>query len=98
MGNHAMGLCEGQAGDKRGDGGSGLDKLLQEAVAQPKYVLTEDGGAILALALHCKYMPCTVCTGKYMPLQNFTQPKVLTGIESEVHFQICVDRLIKLLC
>ena len=30
-----------------------LDSLLQAAVKEPRYIRTEDGGSILALALHC---------------------------------------------
>ena len=43
---------KGAAGSKQ-SGEQGLDQLLQLAVREPRHVQSKDGGALLALCVHC---------------------------------------------
>ena len=45
---------KGAAGLKQ-SGEQGLEQLLQLAVRQPRHVNSEDGGALLALCVHCAH-------------------------------------------
>lgn len=42
------------AGSNQG-GDRSLEELLPLAVREPKHVATKDGGALLALCVHCKH-------------------------------------------
>ena len=43
-----------------------MEKHLQSAVREPRFVQTDDGGSILALALHCEtpFSQLTLCTSR----------------------------------
>ena len=45
---------KGPAGSKQ-SGEQGLDQLLQAAVREPRHVQSKDGGALLALCVHCAH-------------------------------------------
>ena len=44
-------------------GEQGLDQLLQSAVREPRHVQSKDGGALLALCVHCAHQlsSCLKC-------------------------------------